>query len=440
MILIYSPTITPRLRYITKLIFCDILRSDVQIVDNVAVFKESGHAKLNYSQKQFDNEPFVKASEFLFSNSIELPEIKSLHYKGETGFFETSENSVMPFDPFAAAFLVVSRMEEYGTGTRDLHGRFCANSSLLFRYGLLNKPVVNIWANRLATELQQIYPQLKFPKPVFRLITTIDIDNAWAYRNKGFFRTLASLGRDILRTDFKKAGERFGVLIGKKEDPYDTYNYLDSVFRNASQDVIFFFHLGNYARYDKPVSWKKVELRDFIRNIAGKYKVGIHPSYRSGDSGNEELVGIEKERLQVITGFKVESSRQHYLRLQFPETYRRLITAGITEDYTMGFHDIAGFRAGICTPFKFYDLEKEQEEPLTIFPFQIMDVTLRQYMKLSPEGAILKVESLIDEVRKVGGTFIGIWHNESISSVNEWKDYFKVFEFMNQQKSGNAHE
>ena len=440
MILIYSPTITPRLRYITKLIFCDILRSDVQIVDNVAVFKESGHAKLNYSQKQFDNELFVKASEFLFSNSIELPEIKSLHYKGETGFFETSENSVMPFDPFAAAFLVVSRMEEYGTGTRDLHGRFCANSSLLFRYGLLNKPVVNIWANLLATELQQIYPQLKFPKPVFRLITTIDIDNAWAYRNKGFFRTLASLGRDILRTDFKKAGERFGVLIGKKEDPYDTYNYLDSVFRNASQDVIFFFHLGNYARYDKPVSWKKVELRNFIRNIAGKYKVGIHPSYRSGDSGNKELVGIEKERLQVITGFKVESSRQHYLRLQFPETYRRLITAGITEDYTMGFHDIAGFRAGICTPFKFYDLEKEQEEPLTIFPFQVMDVTLRQYMKLSPKEAIVKVESLIDEVRKVGGTFIGIWHNESISSVNEWKDYLKVFEFMNQQKSGNAHE
>jgi hypothetical protein len=440
MILIYSPTITPRLRYITKLIFCDILLSDVQIVDSVAVFKESGHAKLNYSQKQFDNEPFVQASDFLFTSSAELPDLNQIHYKGETGFFETSENSLMPFDPFAAAFLVVSRMEEYGTGTRDLHGRFCANSSLLFRFGLLNKPVVNIWANLLATELQQIYPQLKFPKPVFRLITSIDIDNAWAYRNKGFFRTLASFILDFLKADFKRVGERFRVITGKKKDPYDSYNYLFSLFNTKRQDVIFFFHLGNYARNDKPVSWKNVELRDLIRNIAGKYKVGVHPSYRSGDSGNEELVGIEKERLQVITGLKVELSRQHYLRLQFPETYRRLIAAGIIEDYTMGFHDMAGFRAGICTPYKFYDLEKEQEEPLTIFPFQVMDVTLRQYMKLSPEEAILKVESLIDEVRNVGGTFIGIWHNESVSSANEWKDYLKVFEFMNRQESGNAHE
>ena len=440
MILIYSPTITPRLRYIAKLIFCDILRSDVQIVDNVAVFKESGHVKLNYSPKQFDNEPFLKASDILFTSSVEFPDINHINYKGETGFFETSENSLLPFDPFAAAFLVVSRMEEYSTGTRDMHGRFCANSSLLFRFGLLHKPVVNIWANLLATGLQQIYPQLNFAKPSFRVLSTIDIDNAWAYRNKGFLRTLASLGRDIINTELKKAGERFRVLVGKMEDPYDTYNYLDSVLDSKSQDVIFFFHLGNYARYDKPVSWKNVELRELIRNIAGKYKVGIHPSYRAGNSENDELVGIEKERLQFITGLKIECSRQHYLRLQFPETYRRLIAAGIKEDYTMGFHDRTGFRAGICTPYKFYDLEKEKEEPLTIFPFQVMDITLRQYMKLSPEKAIVEVKTLIDEVRKVGGNFIGIWHNESASTVNEWRDYLKVFEFMNQQEPGNAKE
>lgn len=361
MVLIFSPTITPRLRYITNLIFCDILLSEVQVTDDVEVFSEADYPKLNYSDRQFNEEPFIKASEFLFSNSIKLPEIKPIPYKGEQGFFETSENSMMPFDPFASAFLIVSRIEEYYAGYRDLHGRFGANSSLLFRFDLLEKPIVNIWAKMLATKLKINYSQLNFPKSTFRLITSIDIDNAWAYRNKGLLRTLASLGRDIVRTDFKKAGKRFGVLVGKKEDPYDTYNYLDSLLDNKSQDVIFFFHLGNYAPYDKPVSWKNVQLRDLIRKIAGKYKIGIHPSYRSADKENKELVGIEKERLQEITGLKIERSRQHYLRLQFPETYRALIAAGITEDYTMGFHDMAGFRAGICTPFKFYDLEKEQD-------------------------------------------------------------------------------
>lgn len=437
MILIFAPTLTPRLRYIAKLIFCDILKSDIQIVDNDAVFKEYRHAKLNYSRNRFDDEPFIYATDFLFTNSIEIPDVYLIEYEGETGFFETSEDSLLPFDPFASSFLMVSRIEEYGTGDSGNHGRFCASSSIVYRFGLLEKPLVNIWAKMLAESIQQIFPQFKFPKPSFRLISTIDIDNAWAYRNKGIFRTLASIAIDFFKADFKRVGERFRVLTGKTDDPYDTYNYLHQIFNARKQDVIFFFHLGNYARYDKSVSWKNSELTELIRNIAAKYKVGVHPSYKSADFGMEKRVTEEKERLQKITGSLVERSRQHYLRLNFPETYRRLIAAGIKEDYTMGFHDLAGFRAGICTPFKFYDLEKEQEEPLTIYPFQVMDVTLRQYMKLSPEEAISKVKFLMDEVRNVGGTFIAIWHNESVSTVNEWRDYLKVFEYMNRQDSDN---
>ena len=437
MILIFAPTITPRFRYITKLIFCDILKSEIQIVDNDAVFKEYHHAKLNYSRNRFDDEPFIYATDFLFTNSIEIPDVNLIEYEGETGFFETSEDSLLPFDPFASSFLMVSRIEEYGTGDSDNHGRFCASSSIAYRFGVLEKPLVNIWAKMLAESIQQIFPQLKFPKSSFRLISTIDIDNAWAYRNKGIFRTLASFAIDFLKADFKRVGERFRVLTGKTDDPYDTYNYLYQIFNARKQDVIFFFHLGNYARYDKSVSWKNSELTELIRNIAAKYKIGVHPSYKSADFGMEKRVTEEKQRLQKITGSLVERSRQHYLRLNFPETYRRLIAAGIKEDYTMGFHDLAGFRAGICTPFKFYDLEKEQEEPLTIYPFQVMDVTLRQYMKLSPEEAISKVKFLIDEVRNVGGTFIAIWHNESVSTVNEWRDYLKVFEYMNRQDSDN---
>lgn len=437
MILIFAPTLTPRLRYIAKLIFCDILKSDIQIVDNDAVFKEYRHAKLNYSRNRFDDEPFIYATDFLFTNSIEIPDVNLIEYEGETGFFETSDDSLLPFDPFASSFLMVSRIEEYGTGDSDNYGRFCARSSIAYRFGLLEKPLVNIWAKMLAESIQQIFPQLKFPKPSFRLISTIDIDNAWAYRNKGIFRSLASFAIDFLKADFKRVGERFRVLTGKTDDPYDTYNYLYQIFNARKQDVIFFFHLGNYARYDKSVSWKNSELTELIRNIAAKYKVGVHPSYKSADFGMEKRVTEEKQRLQKITGSLVERSRQHYLRLNFPETYRRLIAAGIKEDYTMGFHDLAGFRAGICTPFKFYDLEKEQEEPLTIYPFQVMDVTLRQYMKLSPEEAISKVKFLMDEVRNVGGTFIAIWHNESVSTVNEWRDYIKVFEYMNRQDSDN---
>jgi len=39
----------------------------------------------------------------------------------------------------------------------------------------------------------------------------------------------------------------------------------------------------------------------------------------------------------------------------------------IEEDYSMGYPEVCGFRAGICTPFKFYDLLNETETDLTFF-------------------------------------------------------------------------
>ena len=49
-------------------------------------------------------------------------------------------------------------------------------------------------------------------------------------------------------------------------------------------------------------------------------------------------------------------------------------------DYSLGYASLSGFRASICTPFKFYDLAKEQATRLVIYPFQIMDATYKYYL------------------------------------------------------------
>ena len=120
------------------------------------------------------------------------------------------------------------------------------------------------------------------------------------------------------------------------------------------------------------------------------------------------------------------------MRLTLPETYRNLIAAGITEDYTMGHASQTGFRAGTCTPFYFYDLAEEKTTNLKVVPFQVMDVTMRDYMKLSPEETEREIEQLMDEVKKAGGTFVSIWHNETVTDSDRWKGYRAVFEKMNQ--------
>ncbi|HPT31911.1 MAG TPA: hypothetical protein PLW67_08725, partial [Prolixibacteraceae bacterium] len=116
------------------------------------------------------------------------------------------------------------------------------------------------------------------------------------------------------------------------------------------------------------------------------------------------------------------------LMLKMPDTYLHLTEAGITEDYSMGYPDLPGFRAGICTPFYFYDLTCEKVTPLKIFPFQVMEATFLQYLNLHPSGALEKIKTIMEEVKKTGGVFSAIWHNESLGNngkMDRWKNVFE---------------
>ena len=123
----------------------------------------------------------------------------------------------------------------------------------------------------------------------------------------------------------------------------------------------------------------------------------------------------------------ISFSRQHYLRLSFPETYQNLIDLDIKQDYTMGYPKVVGFRASTCTPFYFYDLDFEIQTPLKIFPFAFMDLTLKNILNLSNEESVHKINELKEEVKKVNGTFITLFHNEALSENGEWKGWSTIY-------------
>ena len=135
---------------------------------------------------------------------------------------------------------------------------------------------------------------------------------------------------------------------------------------------------------------------------------------------------------------KITKSRQHFLKLDLPKTYKDLISVGVTDDYTMGFASRLGFRAGICTPYPFFDLIANIETSLMIHPFQVMDGTLNQYLKLSPSTAFSRVIDLYEEVKEVKGTFITLFHNDALSNMRHWKGWEDVFkEVVSKVKNGN---
>lgn len=440
MILFYSDELTPRTEYTAKLIFTQILNTEIAFTSKSSEFLNSELPKINYSYEKFGDELYIKPHRFMHCKALIQPNIQTVWHEGEKYFFESSKDSVFPFDLFAAAFFLVSRYEEYLEKEHGKYKRFPAEKSILYKTKLLEKPVVNIWAQMLAGKMKERYPEVEFPKSNFKFISTIDIDNAWAFSHKGFWRGLGALTKSFTKGEISEAKKRIHVWQGKGKDPYDTFGFLDSVFKGNENKVLYFFLLGDYKRYDKNISYKNKAYRKLIQETAQKYDVGIHPSYSSSKKkGKGKLYG-EIKRLEEITGEKPAKSRQHFLRLKFPRNYRRLAKAGIKEDYTMGYSSQAGFRAGICTPYYFFDLKKETATNLKIIPFQVMDVTLRDYLNLSPDEAVNKVEQLMQEVKNVGGTFVGIWHNETVNDSGHWEGYRSVFEKMNEMGFNWANE
>ena len=105
-----------------------------------------------------------------------------------------------------------------------------------------------------------------------------------------------------------------------------------------------------------------------------------------------------------------------------------MIENDIEEDYTMGYAEKIGFRASICSPFYFYDLDMEITTQLKIVPFAVMEATFQYYLKSTPEEAFEQIKNLLQKVKDVKGTFVSVWHNESLSDEGIWKGWRTVYE------------
>ncbi|MBL4593945.1 MAG: hypothetical protein JKX68_09040 [Flavobacteriales bacterium] len=59
-----------------------------------------------------------------------------------------------------------------------------------------------------------------------------------------------------------------------------------------------------------------------------------------------------------------------------------------------------------------------------------MEATYKYYNESSPEKAIAHINKLMQKVKDVDGTFISVWHNESLSDTGIWKGWKIVYEKM----------
>lgn len=419
---IYSPLISPRLEYVSEVIFSAILGLEYELTTDRR--KIGGSPAIIYSNEKINDQFIIRPSGLLMSTGIEplVPEVSCI--SDMPVIFPTDEG-ILPFDVFSASFYMLTRYEEYLPFKPDAHGRFPGSGSLACRGSFLHLPVVDIWARFLANSLVKHFPVLTIRHNEFSALLTVDVDQPFAYRSRGLLRTMGGFVKGIAGGGVPPS-ERLRTMMGKEDDPYDNFAFIEETAEKHKSDLLFFFPVGDQGEYDHNPSFRDHNYDEIIKSADTLFCSGLHPSYRS--FGRQNVLRIEIERYKHITGHLPDKTRQHWLLLKMPDTYRSFAEAGIKYDYTMGYADEPGFRAGIARPYKFYDLDREKSTGLTIVPFQVMDGTLRQYRNMSPAAAIETIRELISVTRKVGGQFISVWHNTSLSERNGWEGWREVFE------------
>jgi hypothetical protein len=428
MILVYTHKITPRVRYIFKHILTRTLLIPVSFTTKVEEFVAHNGPKLTYTKTPLGKEFFIKSNPLLFEQGVNDLEVYIQRWEEVPCFFATGSKSAMPFDIFAASFYLISRYEEYLPHVKDSHGRYSAIESLAYKNDFLEKPVVDIWAYKLLAKLKEKFPDYDYENRSYQYISTIDIDNAFAYKYKSFIRTIGGFLNDLLKFRLLDIWYRFAVTLNIKKDPFDNFQKILDIKKAKDINTIFFCSIGDYTTFDTNVSASKTKYRLLLKDLVDYASVGLHPSYFTMQ--NPALLKKEKGRLENITNIPVIRSRQHYLRFNLPETYQQLIDLEIEEDHSMGYASNVGFRASTCTPFYFYDLDFEIQTPLKIFPFALMDTTLNDYLKITPKQSLGKIRDLRNEVKAVNGTFITLFHNESLSNHLRWRGWKRLYESM----------
>lgn len=405
MLLVHLDSPSPRARHTVVHLLRNLLGHPVQLAAGREEFRSSSAPRVQYGG--IDAPPGV-----LHLQAEPLLEI--LGHAGEGPFRAAQEalRNGAPIGPLSTIFFFLSLWEEMRPGRMDAHGRVLAED-LTAGQQRVDPLLVDRTALRIGEELIHRFPSLPAPERRYRHVLTVDVDNGLHFRGRPLSRAVGASVRELARGDVRSIVHRWSARLGLRPDPYAAWPAtLADAVPQVDRAIVFVLTRGGGA-HDHAAALEHPHYRALLRSLPSAVEIGLHPSHASGmDSA---AVHRERARLAASADRSVDISRQHFLRMQVPETQRLLLAEGFREDHTLGFHDRSGFRAATCTPFPWYDLEREQATELMCWPFAVMDSALHERMGLDAGQALAEVERVQQLVRGVQGTFVTVWHDRYLS-------------------------
>ena len=336
-------------------------------------------------------------------------------------------NYVIHYDVLGLTYWMLTRTEEIGREDLDVHNRFPASSSHAYKYGYLDRPIVDEWLYILGQIIQRQWPSIKLRVHSFDMKISHDVDRPSRYG----FMSPNQLIRDIAhhaikKRDFRSAFHSPWVRMNTRQrlhsaDPFNTFDWIMDASEERGLRSAFYFIVGHNDPHDADYRIDHPAIRDLMRKIHQRgHDIGLHPSYITYDK--PELIAEEADYLRQICAQEDIAQnelggRMHYLRWQQPTTMRAWARAGMSYDSSLGYADYVGFRCGTCFEYPGFDPVEQEMLQLRIRPLIAMEDTVMSstYMALGHGAEALETfVALKAACRAVGGTFTLLWHNSSV--------------------------
>ncbi|HRH57374.1 MAG TPA: hypothetical protein PLS10_06965 [Chitinophagales bacterium] len=415
MIVIYTPKVTNRIKYTADFIFSHYFGITYEFTENPAVTVSPENFYINYSKQKLANFFSIFQDDLLLEENVKAQKIFVSREAEMPVFFQTTEHFDLKFDIFSCIFYLLSRYEEYLPHDKDVHGRYKSSNSILAKPEFNFSPVVEIWLSYFKEALLKIHSKLVFKNHQFEYVPTFDVDNAFKYLGRNWKKHPPNfLNSDGIKT-----------LIGNKKDEYDIFDNILNELMQYNLNPVFFFLLSDDGDNNSNVSPYSKKYRALINRLSSLYTTGIHPSYCSFE---KNLIQSEKKELQNLSK-TITVSRQHFLKINFPDYFRRLHESGVEIDYSLSYPDVVGFRAGFSREFYFFDIINNMSLPLLIQPSCWMDATYEYYQPKKNIEIQQNFLTLFNQLKQINGKLVAIFHNDLLAK----QIYWGVFEFINQQ-------
>lgn len=369
--------LTRRLKYVLNFIQNHPSAPDDVIIN---IEKVPGDVCISYGEKGvlysmpnaqicFKKDPDLKA---IKHRTVNFEKLKLFGFCSE----QNNDRWYFEIDVFQTIFFHISRMEEWNVdkSLEDPHGMLASENHYLVKNGIHEIPVVDHL-------VYYFYKKLGLTPKIITTKFTISHDVDALLKFPSFYKFIRAIANVVFFQQnkiislFRLLKTGILVIIGKENDPYDTFNWLLDIKSKKITDRFIYFLSGGKTKYENFFKIENPKVKEIIKSaLQNEYIIGIHPSYMS--LNNQMMMANEKLRLEQVCGYEIIDSRQHFLRYQVPDTGKILESLNISSDSSFGYRNKIGFRCGTGFPYKMYDFDNEKAFQFLEIPLVVMDMAL----------------------------------------------------------------